>query len=73
MKKRFRIGKLLFLSAACEGDVASIYRPMSKCRHCRDTLRDSDWMDVDVEELTGHAGHWASGHSAVQMARVAVT
>ena len=42
MKKRFRIGKLLFLSAAPDGDVVSIYRPMSKCRHCRDTLPNSD-------------------------------
>jgi hypothetical protein len=32
MKKRFRIGKLLFLSAAPDGDVVSIYRPTSKCR-----------------------------------------
>jgi hypothetical protein len=40
MKKRFRIGKLLFLSAAPDGDVVSIYRNVSKCRHCRDTLRD---------------------------------
>ena len=26
MKKQFRIGKLLFLSAASDGDVVSIYR-----------------------------------------------
>jgi hypothetical protein len=32
MKKRFRIGKLLFLSATSDGDVVSIYRPTSKCR-----------------------------------------
>jgi hypothetical protein len=42
MKKRFRISKLLFLSAAPDGDVVSIYRNVSKCRHYRDTLRDSD-------------------------------
>jgi len=42
MKKRFRIGKLLFLSAAPDGDVVSIYRNVSKCRHCRETYRDSD-------------------------------
>jgi hypothetical protein len=34
MKKRFRIGKLL-LSAASDGDIVSIHRPMSKCRHYR--------------------------------------
>ena len=53
MKKRFRIGELLFLSAASDGDVVSIYRPTSKCRHYRDILRDGSKRELRLAVWCG--------------------
>ena len=53
MKKRFRIGKLLFLPAAPDGDVVSIYRNVSKCRHYRDTLRAGSKRELRLRWVCG--------------------
>src|SRR5206468_3852808 len=42
MKTRFIKGRFFFILALPRGDFVSIYRRVSKYRHYRDTLRDSD-------------------------------
>ena len=46
MKKRVQNRQASFLSAAPDGDVVSIYRNLSKCRHYCDTLRDGSKREL---------------------------